>query len=68
MERATQTQYVAHFIETCNNAGTDGNLMVKQFPRTVKGVIFNRYTQLLPESINNWGQMEQEFLNRFYNS
>jgi len=29
-------QHVAHFIETCNNAGTDDNLMIKQFVRTLK--------------------------------
>jgi len=30
-------QHVAHFIETCNNAGIDGDLMVKQFVRTLNG-------------------------------
>jgi len=34
-------QHVAHFIETCNNARTDGNLMVKQFVRTLKGNAFD---------------------------
>ena len=24
-------QHVAHFVETCNNVSTDGNLLVKQF-------------------------------------
>jgi len=27
--KGNQKQHVAHFIETCNNAGTDGDLMVK---------------------------------------
>ena len=28
-------QYIAHFIETCNNGGTDGDLLVKQFIRFI---------------------------------
>jgi len=27
--KGNQKQQVAHFIETCNNTGTDGDLMVK---------------------------------------
>uniref|UniRef100_A0A2N9E9D5 Retrotransposon gag domain-containing protein n=1 Tax=Fagus sylvatica TaxID=28930 RepID=A0A2N9E9D5_FAGSY len=30
-------QHVAHFIETCNNAGTYGDHMVKQFVCSIKG-------------------------------
>jgi len=46
----------------------DDDLMVKQYIRTLKGITFYWYTDLEPKSINNWGQMEQEFLNRFYNT
>ena len=28
-------QRVAHFVETCNNAGTERNLLVKQFVRSL---------------------------------
>ena len=28
-------QHVAHFVETCNNAGTNGDLLVKQFVRSL---------------------------------
>ena len=28
-------KHVAHFIETCNNAGTNGDLLVKQFIRSL---------------------------------
>jgi len=42
--------------------------MMKQFVRTLKGIAFDWYTNLEPESIDTWGQMEQEFLNRFYNT
>ena len=28
-------QHVAYFVETCNNAGTNGDLLVKQFVRSL---------------------------------
>jgi len=61
-------QHVAHFIETYNNIGTDGDPTIKQFVWTPKGIAFDWYTDLEAESIGNWGQMEQEFLNRFYST
>ncbi|KAL0340184.1 UNVERIFIED_CONTAM: hypothetical protein Sradi_4535200 [Sesamum radiatum] len=33
-------QHVAHFVETCNNAGTYGDHLVKQFVRSLKGNAF----------------------------
>ncbi|XP_012837904.1 PREDICTED: uncharacterized protein LOC105958447 [Erythranthe guttata] len=61
-------QHIAHFIETCNNAGTNGDLLVKQFVRSLKGNAFDWYVDLEPESINSWEEMEHEFLNRFYST
>ncbi|KAM2698306.1 hypothetical protein EV1_037327 [Malus domestica] len=61
-------QHVAHFVETCNNAGIEGDYLVKQFVRSLKGNAFEWYTDLKPESINNWEQLEREFLNRFYST
>ncbi|KAK4538994.1 hypothetical protein RGQ29_032069 [Quercus rubra] len=61
-------QHVAHFVETCNNAGTYGDLMVKQFVRSLKGNAFDWYTDLAPGSVDSWNQMEREFLNRFYST
>ena len=61
-------QHIVHFIETCNNAGTYGDLQVKQFVRSLKDTAFNWYTDLDPESIDSWDQMEVEFLNRFYST
>ncbi|KAG8380602.1 hypothetical protein BUALT_Bualt06G0032700 [Buddleja alternifolia] len=34
-------QHVAHFMETCNNAGTDGDLLVKQYVRSLKRNAFD---------------------------
>ncbi|KAM1264682.1 hypothetical protein ACFX15_033989 [Malus domestica] len=47
-------QHVAHFVETCNNAGTEGDYLAKQFVRSLKGNAFEWYTDLEPESINSW--------------
>ena len=54
-------QHIAHFVETCNNAGTKGDLLVKQFVCSLKGVTFNWYTDMDAYSIDNWNQMEDEF-------
>ncbi|KAM0994881.1 hypothetical protein EV2_010669 [Malus domestica] len=61
-------QHVAHFVETCNNAGTEGDYLAKQFVRSLKGNAFEWYTDLEPESINSLEQLEREFLNRFYST
>ncbi|KAM2244974.1 hypothetical protein ACFXTI_005969 [Malus domestica] len=60
-------QHVAHFVETCN-AGTEGDYLAKQFVRSLKGNAFEWYTDLEPESINSWEQLEREFLNHFYST
>lgn len=46
-------QHIAHFVETCKNAGTQGSLLVKQFVRSLKGNAFDWYTDLEPESIDS---------------
>ncbi|KAL0446043.1 UNVERIFIED_CONTAM: hypothetical protein Slati_1732200 [Sesamum latifolium] len=58
-------QHIAHFIETCNNAGTDGDLLVKQFVRSLKGNAFDWYVDLEPKSIDGWDKMKRKFLSRF---
>ena len=61
-------QHVAHYIETCENAGTRGDLLVKQFVRMLKENAFDWYIDLEHESIDSWEQLEGDFLNRFYNT
>ncbi|XP_009783263.1 uncharacterized protein [Nicotiana sylvestris] len=61
-------QHIAHFVETCSNAGTHGDLLVKQFVRSLKGNAFGWYIDLETESIDSWEQLEKEFLNRFYST
>ncbi|XP_048423742.1 uncharacterized protein LOC125469832 [Pyrus x bretschneideri] len=58
-------QHIAHFSETHNNAETEGGYLVQQFVRSLKGNAYGWYTDLEPESINSWDQLEREFLNRF---
>ena len=60
-------QHVTHFVKTCNNASTDGDLLVKQFVCSLQGNAFNWYIDLALECIYSWDQMEREFLNYFYN-
>jgi len=55
-------------VETCNNAGTNGDLMVKQFVHSLKGNAFDWYTDLESGLIDTWEQLEREFLNRFYST
>ena len=61
-------QHIAHFVETCENAGTQGSLLVKQFVRSLKGNAFDWYTDLELESIDSWEQLERVFLDRFYST
>ncbi|KAA0057705.1 retrotransposon gag protein [Cucumis melo var. makuwa] len=61
-------QYIVHFIETCENAGSRGDQLVRQFIRSLKGNAVEWYTDLEPEVIYSWEQLENEFLNRFYST
>ncbi|XP_070028590.1 uncharacterized protein [Nicotiana sylvestris] len=61
-------QHVVHFVETCNNSGTYGDHLVKQFVCSLKGNAFDWYTDLVSGSIDSWEQLEQEFLNHFYST
>ncbi|KAA0035837.1 ty3-gypsy retrotransposon protein [Cucumis melo var. makuwa] len=61
-------QHIAHFVKTCENAGSREDQLVRQFVRSLKGNAFKWYTNLVQDVINNWEQMETEFLNRFYST
>ena len=69
-EKGNPKQHVAHFVETCNNAGTDGDLLVKQFVRSLRGNVFDWYIDidLAPKCIDSSDQVECEFLNYFYST
>ena len=40
-KKSSPKQHIAHFIETCSNASTEGNQLVKQFVRSLKGIAFD---------------------------
>ncbi|KAA0042440.1 ty3-gypsy retrotransposon protein [Cucumis melo var. makuwa] len=46
-------QHVAHFVETCENAGSRGDQLVRQFIQSLKGNAFEWYTDLEPEVIDS---------------
>ncbi|KAA0051326.1 ty3-gypsy retrotransposon protein [Cucumis melo var. makuwa] len=43
-------QHIVHFVETCENAGSRGDQLVRQFIRSLKGNAFEWYTDLEPEA------------------
>ncbi|KAK4385817.1 hypothetical protein Sango_2705700 [Sesamum angolense] len=59
-------QHVAHFVETCNNAGAYGDHLVKQFVRSLKGNAFDCMVEL-----TNSRQWKEEpvvdYINRWRN-
>jgi len=66
--RGNPRQHISHFVETCSSDGTHGDLLVKQFVRSLKENAFDWYTDLEPESIDCWEQLENKFLNHFYST
>ncbi|KAK4390304.1 hypothetical protein Sango_2093700 [Sesamum angolense] len=46
-------QHIAHFVETCNNVGTDGDLLVNQFILSLKDTAFDWYIDLQENSIDS---------------
>ncbi|KAL0409661.1 UNVERIFIED_CONTAM: hypothetical protein Sradi_1900500 [Sesamum radiatum] len=61
-------QHIAHFVETCNNAGTDGDLLVKQIILSLKDTAFDWYIDLEANSVDSWGDLQNKFFNRFYSA
>ncbi|KAA0063928.1 ty3-gypsy retrotransposon protein [Cucumis melo var. makuwa] len=61
-------QHIVYFVKTCENVGSRGDQLVRQFVRSLKRNAFEWYTDLDPEVIDSWEQLEIEFLNRFYST
>jgi len=66
--KGNRKQRIARFIEMCSNDGIEGDWLGKQFICTLKRIAFDRYTDMEPESIDSWEQIEQEFLNQFHST
>ena len=39
--KGNHKQHIVHFVETCEKAGTQGGLFIKQFVRSLKENAFN---------------------------
>ncbi|TYJ98562.1 ty3-gypsy retrotransposon protein [Cucumis melo var. makuwa] len=65
-------QHIAHFVETCKNAGSRGDQLVRQFVRSLKGNAFEWYTDLEPEAcrqhdgVNKYKTAEGRASHRLY--
>ncbi|KAL0411877.1 UNVERIFIED_CONTAM: hypothetical protein Slati_3777400 [Sesamum latifolium] len=59
---------MTHFVETSNKAGTYGYLSNQAVCRSLKGNVFDWYTNLKASSTDGWEQLEQEFLICFYST
>ncbi|KAM1056648.1 hypothetical protein ACFX13_030790 [Malus domestica] len=65
-------QHVAHFVKTCNNAGTEGDYLAKQFVRSLKGNSFEctrRIVSMLElTSTKQWREEPvMDYINRWRN-
>ncbi|TYK30010.1 ty3-gypsy retrotransposon protein [Cucumis melo var. makuwa] len=47
------THHIVQFIETCENARSKGDQLVRQFVRSLKGNAFEWYTDLEPKVIDS---------------
>ncbi|TYK04314.1 ty3-gypsy retrotransposon protein [Cucumis melo var. makuwa] len=61
-------QHISHFVETCENAGSRGNQLIRKFVQSLKRNAFELYTDLEPKVTSSWKQLEKEFFNHFYST
>ncbi|KAH7667059.1 Retrotransposon gag domain-containing protein [Dioscorea alata] len=54
-------QHLAHFVTACGDTSAKLSLLLKQFSASLRGVAFEWYASLQPESIQNWQQMKDAF-------
>ncbi|TYK23272.1 ty3-gypsy retrotransposon protein [Cucumis melo var. makuwa] len=66
--KGSPKQHIAYFVETCENAGSRGDQLVRQFVRSLKGNTFEWYIDLEPKVIHSWEHLEKKFFNRFYST
>ncbi|KAL0413569.1 UNVERIFIED_CONTAM: hypothetical protein Sradi_1558600 [Sesamum radiatum] len=59
---------MAHFVETCNNAGTDRDLLIKQFVSSLKDSAFDWYIDLEANSVDSWSDLQNKVFNHFYSA
>ncbi|KAA0050735.1 retrotransposon gag protein [Cucumis melo var. makuwa] len=60
-------QHIAHFVETCENAGSRGDQLVRQFVRSLKGNAFERVVSMmeLTNTKQRKGEPVIDYINRW---
>ena len=58
-------EHLAHFYSACGETTSNNALLIRQFVQSLKGTTFMCYTQLPPESIMSWDDLQREFLAQF---
>jgi len=61
-------EHLAHFYSACGETASSDALLIRQFVQSLKGSAFTWYTQLQPNSIDSWGELQRAFLAQFVNT
>nr|CAD1842647.1 unnamed protein product [Ananas comosus var. bracteatus] len=58
-------EHLTHFEVACGDTITNGSLLLRQFPLSLKGAAFQWYSKLSPGSIQDWPMMKSQFKSHF---
>jgi hypothetical protein len=58
-------QHLTHFVASCSNTGGNDTLLLRQFPQSLVGTVFQWYYSLENNSIRTWDEMTDSFMARF---
>ena len=61
-------EHLAHFYSACGETALSDQLLIRQFVQSLRGSAFTWYTQLQPESIHTWDDLQKEFFAQFVSS
>ena len=67
-EKAIQSNTLLTLLKHAKTQDQEETKLVRQFVWSLKENTFEWYTNLEPKVIDNWQQLETEFLNRFYST
>jgi hypothetical protein len=63
----TTYEHIGQFLAQVNDVGIIDIHMIRMFPLSLTGTVFNWFTSLPPNSIDSWDSLEQKFHDYFYN-
>nr|CAD1836413.1 unnamed protein product [Ananas comosus var. bracteatus] len=58
-------EHLTHFEAACGDTVTNGSLLLRQFPLSLKVAAFQWYSKLPPGSIQDWPMMKAQFKSHF---